>query len=437
MKHPKLAAADRFISRCDRSLQSLGSLAALSSWLYVASAILTGLAVLGKAPLIGEIVPASSGVIYGLCGVSCLVPLLYRRFLKVSRFLAVPIVAAVWLTALVVQSRLLSHLHSQGRGTDQGDCITVGAGQLLHGSWPYDRDLMWSHNPMSCGPGWLVAHAPSVIVGYPATMAALFTCAVVVVHLVHGFDTAANFVVLLAITPGFWLSYANGNDFVTFGVIVVAVSALTTTNRRMQRWLAAVGAIALSQFRLPFVLLPAAIPLDPPRLRERGRHPRLLAAVACLLSIGLYGVFVWWRPDLMLSDGPFHVLEKSMNLVGFPGGRITVIVVFMILTGVIATIARRFHPRYSALAYITLTLIPLSIASLFTTTRTHHGIIDVLGHWEGVSWLTAVVAVAAGLVGSVDTPERTDRGERLDAETDWTSPDLSAEPLRSVRLHLG
>ena len=269
---------------------------------------------------------------------------------------------------------------------------------------------------MSCGPGWLVAHAPSVIVGYPATMAALFTCAVVVVHLVHGFDTAANFVVLLAITPGFWLSYANGNDFVTFGVIVVAVSALTTTNRRMQRWLAAVGAIALSQFRLPFVLLPAAIPLDPPRLREHGRHPRLLAAVACLLSIGLYGVFVWWRPDLMLSDGPFHVLEKSMNLVGFPGGRITVIVVFVILTGVIATIARRFHPRYSALAYIALTLIPLSIASLITTIRTHHGVVDVLGHWEGVSWLTAVVAVAAGLVGSVD------RSERMPTEASASAP---------------
>ena len=132
-------------------------------------------------------------------------------------------------------------------------------------------------------------------------------------------------------------------------------------------------------------------------------------------------------------------VKRSMRTggFGFPGGRITVIVVFMILTGVIATIARRFHPRYSALAYITLTLIPLSIASLFTTTRTHHGVIDVLGHWEGVSWLTAVVAVAAGLVGSVDTPERTDRGERLDAETDWTSPDLSAEPLGSVRLHLG
>jgi hypothetical protein len=28
----------------------------------------------------------------------------------------------VWLTAVVVQSRLLNHLHSQGRGTDQGDC---------------------------------------------------------------------------------------------------------------------------------------------------------------------------------------------------------------------------------------------------------------------------------------------------------------------------
>jgi hypothetical protein len=403
MKRAKLAVTD-------------GSLAAVSRWLYVASAILTGLAVLGKAPLIGEIVPVSAGVIYGVCGVSVLVPLLYRQFLKVSRFLVVPIVVAVWLTALVVQSRLLNHLHSQGRGTDQGDCITVGAGRLLHGSWPYDRHLMWSHNPLSCGPGWLVAHAPSVVVGYPATMAALFTGAVAVVYLVRGFESAANFVVLLAITPGFWLSYANGNDFVTFGVIVVAVSALTTTTRRLPRCLAALGAIALSQFRLPFVLLPAAIPLDGHGSPERGRHARPLTAFACVVSIGLYGVFLWWRPHLMVSDGPFHVLEKSMNLVGFPGGRIVVFVVFLVLTAIVAAISLRFHARYSALAYVTLTLVPLSIASLIATIGSHHGVIDLLGHWEGVSWLTAVVAVAAGIVGNVDTPERIDRVERVDAD---------------------
>lgn len=417
MKHGKLAAAGRFISRCNRSLHSPESLAVSSGWLYVVSAIFTGLAVVGKAPLIGEIVPLPPGVIYVLCGVSCLIPLLYKQFLKVSHFLAIPIVAAVWLTAVVLQSRLLSHLHSQGRGTDQGDCITVGIERLLHRSWPYDRDLMWSHNPMSCGPGWLATHAPTVIIGYPATMAMLFTCAVVVVYLVHGFKSAANFVVLLAITPGFWLAYANGNDFVTFGVCVAAVSALATVNGRMQRGLAAVGAVVLSQFRLPFVLLPAAIPLDAPRSREDRRLAGPLTAFACLMSIGLYGVFAWWRPDLMVSDGPFHVLEKSMNLVGFPGGRVAVIVAFMILTVVIATIARRFPARYSALAYITLTLVPLSVASLITTIQTQRSVIDILGHWEGVSWLTAVVAVAAGLVGCVGTPEHTDREQRLDAAT--------------------
>ncbi|WP_454791935.1 hypothetical protein [Mycolicibacterium lutetiense] len=381
----------------------------MSEWLYVAAAMLTGLAVLGKAPLIGEIVPAPTGAIYALCGVSCLMPLLHRQFRKIARFLAVPVVLGVWLTALVVQSRLLNHLHSQGRGTDQGDCITVGAGQLFHGSWPYDRDLMWSHNPMSCGPGWLVAHAPSLLFGYPATMAALFTCAVVVVHLVQGFGSAANFVVLLAITPGFWLSYANGNDFVTFGVIIVAVSALATANRRTLRWLAAAGAIVLAQFRLPFALLPAAIPLDAPRASTHGWIRRPLAVIACLVSIGLYGVFEWWKPDLMLSDGPFHLLEKSVNLVGFPGGRIAVIVAFMILTAIIAAISLRFHEHYSALAYITLTLVPLSIASLATAIRAQHGVIDVLGHWEGVSWLTAVAAVAAGLVGSAHAPAQTGR----------------------------
>ena len=398
MNTAKVAASEGIISRCDRSLRSPESLTTASGGLYVVAAMLTGLAVLGKAPLIGEIVPAPAGVIYLLCAASCLMPLLYRQFLRVSRFLAVPIVLGVWLVALVVQSRLLSHLHSQGRGTDQGDCITVGAGQLFHGSWPYDRDLMWSHNPMSCGPGWLVAHAPSLVFGYPATMAALFTCAVVAVHLVRGFDTVAKFIVLLAITPGFWLSFANGNDFATFGVMVVAVSALATTNRPVQRWVAAAGSVALAQFRLPFALLPAVIPIDGPRAGQRGRYSRPLAAIACAVSLGMYGAFQWWQPDLMLSDGPLHVLEKSVNLVGFPGGRIAVIVAFVFLTAIVAAISLRFHENYSALVYVTLTLVPLSAASLVSTIRAQHGVIDVLGHWEGVSWLTAVAAVAAGIV---------------------------------------
>ncbi|MBU9762717.1 hypothetical protein FR943_02465 [Mycobacterium sp. TNTM28] len=359
---------------------------ALPRWLYLGSALLTGLAVLGKAPLVAGVVPVPAGLVYVLCAASCLVPLLYRKFLSVARYLAVPIVLAVWLVAVVVQSRLLSHFHSEGRGTDQGDCVSVGVGQLLHGSWPYDRALMWSHNPMSCGPGWLAAHVPSALIGYPATMAVLFTCAVAVVYRLHGSDVTAKFLVLLAITPGFWLSYANGNDFVTFGVIVVAVSALTVTDRPVHRWLAVAGAVVVSQFRLPFVLLPAA-------MRVRWQVP------ACLVSIGLYGVFAWWRPDAMFRDGPFHVLEKSADLAGVPGGRLVTVVLFVVVTVAIAMVALRFPARYSALVYITLALVPLAAAGLVAAIREQHGVIDVLGHWEGVSWLTAVVAVAAGLMG--------------------------------------
>lgn len=359
---------------------------------------------LGKAPLIGEIVPLSPGVIYVLCGASCLMPLLYKQFLRVSRLLAVPVVLAVWLTAIVLQTRLLNHLHSQGRGTDQGDCITVGVQRLLHQSWPYDRTFMWSHNPLSCGPGWLAIHAPTVLIGYPAMMALLFTCSVAVVYLVHGFNGAANFVVLLAITPGFWLAYANGNDFVTFGVGAAAVSALATADGPARRGLATLGAIALSQFRLPFVLLPAAIPLDKTSSRGHWLRTRSLSSYACLASIALYGVFYWWNPELMLRDGPFHVLEKSENLAGLPGGRIALFAAFLLFTVAIAAAARRFEPHYSALVYIALTLVPLSAASLITTIHTQHGVIDVLGRWEGVSWLTAVVAVAAALVGCHQRP---------------------------------
>ena len=370
------------------------------SLIYLVSAILTGLAVFGKAPLIADIVPVGGGVVYAACALSCLAPLLYRQFRKVARLLAIPIVVTVWLVALVVQSRLLEHLHSQGRGTDQGDCITVGITQLLHGSWPFDRDLMWSHNPMSCGPGWLVTHVPAAVIGYPATMAALFTGAVLPVYLKRGREAAANFVVLLALTPGFWLSYANGNDFVTFGVIVVAVSVLTN------RWLSGLGALVLSQFRLPFVLLPAVL---------RTRRWKPLAALTSAVSVVIYVGFLWWSPGLMMTDGPLHVLDKSTNLLGLPGGRVTATVVFVVATVVVTAIALRFSARYSALVYLILTLAPLAVASLATTIHEQHGVIDILGHWEGVSWLTAIAAVSAGLVAM---PERRTQRSTLSPNAD-------------------
>ena len=384
-------STNRVVSAVDRRV------VAITRWIYVVSAVLTGAAVVSKANLISSVIPVPAVLIALLVAVASLVPIFFTRILRHARLVAPVVVIGVWVVAVGIQPGLLTRLHDKGRGTDQGDCIAIGASRLVHGEWPYARELMWSKNPMSCGPGWLGLHSPfDAINGYPTAMAMLFTIGIAVVFFVYDYSTAARFVTLMGIAPGFWLSYANGNDFVTFGVLVVAVVALMASPLRIVRMLGVFTAVLVSQFRAPFVLLPA--------VSLRRVHPdvvgrqRLVPLCAATVSVLVFAVFYVWDADAMVSDGPLHILEKFIEMIGLSGGGPVVAILFVAAVAVVAALASRFEEPFGTLIYCSAFLIPLSLASLISSLASAASVTGLLERWEGVSWLTSLVCIAAGVL---------------------------------------
>ncbi|MGB8405377.1 MAG: hypothetical protein WCE30_15050 [Mycobacterium sp.] len=360
--------------------------------IYLLSAVLTGVSVLSKADLITSIVPLPSTAVVALLAIAVLLPLGFVPLTKVSRFVAPAVLLGVWAVVLVVQPKV-SALHKQGRGTDQGDCVIVGSSRLLHGQWPYDKALIWSHNPMSCGPTWLALHAPFVAtIGYPVTMAIFLTIAATLVTVLRGWRFASVFVTLIGLSPGFWLAYANGNDFVSFGLGVVVVLVLAGSDKRALRVLGAVLSIAVGQARALFVLLPAFALAD----RRSPGYMKILAAVATVVSVLLLLVYYVWSPAKMVTDGPLHILGKFSSMLGVAVPPVVVAVAFVALSIGLAVLVARFPADVKTLIFSTLILVPLALLSLVTGLRSSAGgFVRAIELWEGVSWLTPLVCISA------------------------------------------
>lgn len=359
---------------------------------YLSSAVLTGVSVLTKAELITSIVPVPTAIVVALLAAAIFLPLCFLPLAKVSRFVAPAVLLGVWGVVLVVQPKVAA-LHKQGRGTDQGDCVIIGSGRLLHGEWPYDRALIWSHNPMSCGPSWLALHAPFVVtIGYPVTMAVLLTVAAAIVTALRGWRFASVFVTLIGLSPGFWLAYANGNDFVSFGLGVVVVLVLAGSDKRALRLLAGVLSIAVAHARAPFVVLPAFALSD----RRSPATVKFLAAAATVVSVLLFAAFDLWSPAKMMTDGPLHILGKFSSMLGVTLSPVIFAVAFLALSIGLAVLIGRFPPQVKTLIFSALVLVPLALLSLVTGLRSGGGgIIEVIERWEGVSWLTPLVCISA------------------------------------------
>jgi hypothetical protein len=354
--------------------------------------VLSGVSVLAKADLITSIVPLPAAIVVALLAVAIFLPLCFVPLSKVSRFVAPAVLLGVWAVVLVVQPKVAA-LHKHGRGTDQGDCVIVGSSRLLHGQWPYDRALMWSHNPMSCGPTWLAVHTPFVVtIGYPVTMAVLLTIGATVVTALRGWRFASVFVTLIGLSPGFWLAYANGNDFVSFGLGVVVVLVLAGSDSRVLRVLAALLSIAVAHARAPFVLLPAFTLTD----RRSPAYMKILAAAAAVVSVLLFLAYYLWFPVKMIEDGPLHVLGKFSSMLGIAVAPAIFAAAYLMLSIGLAALIARFPAQVKMLILSTLILVPLALLSLVTGLRSSvGGFMHGIELWEGVSWLTPLVCISA------------------------------------------
>jgi hypothetical protein len=396
---------------------------------YLLSAVLTGVSVLVRADLVTSIVPVPSFLAVAVLSVGFLLPLFYTYLIRLRKYLAPAVMVGVWVVVVLAPPKV-TKLHEHGRGTDQGDCVIVGVERLTHGQWPYDVTRMWSGNPLSCGPNWLVLHAPLILVAsYPIAMAVLFTASATVVAALRGWQFTSVFITLVGLSPGFWVSFVDGNDFVTFGMCVVAVIVLAESTSRWARVVGAVLSVLVAHFRVPFVLLPAVALIN-------RRSPRILAittrnaVIASAVSVAVFVGFYLWEPQRMVSEGPLHVLGKFSSMLGVTLNTGVLALAFVGVSILLAALVSRLPSQVNVLFYCVALLIPVSLLSLVSSVKSGSTLTHAFEFWEGLSWLTALVCISAFvLTGQLQETKELGPSRPADVTTKHIDPQTSRSTI--------
>src|ERR1700722_10257075 len=125
---------------------------------YQVLAMVGGIGAIGKVGLLPGVHGAVKTLVFLVLCVWIASALFWRIALRYRGVLApVALLALVTVPPLVFPH--VEKMHAVGRGSDQPDCILLVSDKLIERQWPYDSSLMWSHHPLSCGPGWVALQA--------------------------------------------------------------------------------------------------------------------------------------------------------------------------------------------------------------------------------------------------------------------------------------
>ena len=361
---------------------------------YLATAILAGLGLVGKSPLLAKLghLPHALALLIAL--LFPLAPILWLAGLKYRRLLGLAtlvLLAAVFLTVLRTGA-----LHKLGRGSDQGDCVIVAAQGMAHGQWPYVAANMPTKNAMSCGPGWVALQVPAIRVGgYFLDQLLLWAVAIFVLFRCLPAGAVTGMLTLLGLSAGTWLSAADGNDFLPFGLLLATVYVVLAQRDRLKLGPLALGCISLvliclAQFRVPTIFLPLFF------LRPLG----LAAAVRTfLLAVACQTAFLLWDTQRFVTQGPMHVGMKLFRT-GIGQSRALVSAEFLIpvILGALCVVLLTQRVRNTAwllLAYLGLLFVLPAIQNLYIHLHGKGDLVGALGFWEGGNWIIGLLPLAA------------------------------------------
>ncbi len=384
--------------------RSLGHTWSNQSWpsiaLYLSAAVLSGAGLLGKIGLVRHLLPLPLPLLACVVGLGICLPLLWPVALRFHRVLTPLALLGLFGVLLVVYPKVHG-MHAIGRGTDQPDCITVAADGMVAGQWPYQREKLWSHNPMSCGPGWVALQAPvTEATNYSWNMAAIWAIALAALVWALGWESASGLFTLVALSPGLWLSAANGTDFLTFGISVAALFAVARRLGHSHKVLEnalGLGTVLLvlllslvAQFRAPTLLIPAFF------TRQIGRAAAIWAtALALLMQVA----FLLWNPSSYIADGPLHILYKltsshllsSQRMVGSLEATLPILVIALLV--IVWQSRSRFD--WSLLLYLSMIFFVPAVLDLIKKVHLYGAPMRVLEFWEGGMWISACLPLAA------------------------------------------
>jgi hypothetical protein len=352
----------------------------------------SGIGLFGKLPLLHKILHLPNTVLTAGCVVLLFLPLVWRLAIRFRWLASVAFALLLTVISLVIFPKL-TQLHAAGHGSDQAACIIVASQQLTAFKWPYDVNLMWSHNAMSCGAGWVLLQAiPIKFAGYGLTQLLLCFGSLAVIWRVAGQRLALSLMAMVTLCPGIWLCAANGADFLAFGLALAAIIVVVNygTRSTVTGFLFAAAAVLIYQFRTPFVVMPGLL---------RMKLGLTKSSAIALMAIAMQTAFFIWDPTDYVDGGPMHLIRKAFGntpIAGQPHILIPVVVVAILCALVVALlVGAKITPDVASLGFL---LLVLAIPAFIDLARKLHQTLPLkerLGSWEGGPWLAACVPLAA------------------------------------------
>jgi hypothetical protein len=364
---------------------------------YLAASLISGLGILGKSSLLKQFLHLPVFVILLLAPLSLCVCFFWPFVLRFRRIIGPACLLLLFIVFIFIFPRVYG-LHKEGRGSDQSDCVIVASDQMIHGQWPYDRTLMESKDAMSCGPGWVGFQAPATgYLGYRWNLLLCWLVSAGVIFARLGWDRTAGLITLIALSPGTWLTAANGCDFLTFGIALAAFCVAfqpeeTGVVSRLP-WGSAIAALALgviAQFRVPTVVIPGFF------TRQIGRAA---AFSAWIIATGVQVGFMVWNAHLYVVDGPLHVGLKLMRT-AVVSDRPWIAIAEMVAGSAIGFVAvtilaERTRLKQPLLWFLWLLFLLPAIQNFILRFQQHGTLFGALEFWEGGMWTEACVPLAA------------------------------------------
>jgi hypothetical protein len=371
--------------------------------LYMASAILSGLGLLGKSSLLVRVTHLPHWVAVPLMALSLCLCFSWQLAVRFRKVLA-PIVFVLLLAFFWIVFPRVQNLHKEGRGSDQADCVIVAANRSVQRQWPYEPSEMPSKNAMSCGPGWVALQVPATyFLGYRWNLILSLVIAFVVIGSQLGWERTAAIIALIGLSPGTWLTAANGSDFLMFGIVLLAFCAVVEPARSKHSllfwWFAAVVLGLISQFRFVTLWIPALF------LKQM---PRVAAVGAWALGTAFQLGFLFWNPYGYVHNGPLHIAAKLMRT-GIISNRTVIAAVEMGLASALGFVALSFlatrtRAKQPLLFFLFFIFLLPGCQDFILKCHLYGNVLQALEFWEGGIWIQACVPLAAAALVAATSP---------------------------------
>ncbi len=362
----------------------------LAVLLYLFVAVFSGLGLLGKASLITHLLPVPRVLVYPAVLIFILLPLGWPLALRARRFVAPFVCLGILCASVLIYPRMQALQQRTGRGSDQPDCVIVAAKGMAAAEWPYDTAKLWTHDPMSCGPGWVLMQTPAIVtVGYRWNLVALWLVALLLLRSVLAYEAVAGLLTLVGLSAVTWVTASDGSDFLPFGILLAALFLVVQRSSRFSVVVLVLVTLVI-QFRFPMLILP--ILFFPYR---RIREAVIVSCVAFCFQI----FFLLWQPQAYIAGGPLHLLYKLTHThllaVSRWSATMEVSAVFALMVSAALLVRRFIKSPWIAFAYVlALTVLP-AISDLVHKRHEFGSLLSAFGIWEGANWMSGCLPLAA------------------------------------------